>query len=173
VPRERSDARGLVRVCRSTPCPRDATSQQAYRDATTQVCCCWPHTVCDTQCHYVPRGRYSRSACHGGRYLMSHTACGHTIAYRNGLRCRMLRYRYSYPRAYARVGSIPIARSIPDICLPIARQHTGVWHRWHTRTSPRASLRSLGTPRLAVCSPDAYTLVCYASVVNCRGRLRR
>jgi len=43
--------------------------------------------------------------------------------------------------------------TIPACSMPVARWQPRPWHRWHTRTSPRASLRSLGTPRLAVCSP--------------------
>jgi len=113
------------------------------------------------------RGRYSRPAC------LPRVVVALGIASRNGLRCRTLSvcrlrratcYRHAtYARIRARVAipiavarSIPAYRSVPDICLPIVVAYW-VRHHWHTRTSPRASLRSLGTPRLAVCSMDAKT----------------
>jgi len=80
VPRERSDARGLVRVCSS------GSKGHSCRNWHT-VCDCWPHAVCDT-------------------HLVVVVALG--IAYRNGLRCRtlsvcgMLHFGMLPTRAYAR-----------------------------------------------------------------------
>jgi len=87
-------------------------------------------------------------------YLVVHSGVGHTYC--------MWRYAAILPQYtsvccvtwYGMVvpAAICVARLWPDLhaCSEVA--YSGVACYEHTRTSPRASLRSLGTPRLAVCS---------------------